>query len=198
MHTIHTVYQRINASTQPSQPYDYTQPNLMDPLHWFSHLSTALNCLELDWWRIYSQFKFTPFAGHNISAPPFLRNNTNDKTETKTTAWCRSQGGCISIYKCIQLKNYKMHQQPNFAPRCTFLIITSLHYTSCMEYCVLLLYSIVTFLCQICFLSPNLGSSQHSRHNSSAIICDWVVSKWAPNWLNFPMKFSKTSLVGAL
>ena len=131
-------------------------------------------------------------------APPFLWNN-NEKTETKTTAWCRSQGGCISIYKCIQLKNYKMHQQPNFAPRCTFLIITSLHYTSCMEYCVLLLlYSIVTFLCQISFLCPNLGSSQHSRHNSSAINCDWVYSKWAPNWLNFPMQFSKTSLVGAL
>ena len=136
MHTVHTVYQRINASTQPSQPYDYS--NLMDPLHWVSHLSAALHCLALDRWRIYSQFKFTPFAGHNISVPPFLQNN-NDKTETKTTAWCRSQGGCISIYKCIQLKNYKMHQQPNFAPRCTFLIITSLHYTSCMEYCELLL-----------------------------------------------------------
>ena len=92
-----------------------------------------------------------------------------------------------------------MQLQPNFAPRCTFLIITSLHYTSCMEYCVLLLlYSIVTFLCQISFLCPNLGSSQHSRHNSSAINCDWVYSKWAPNWLNFPMQFSKTSLVGAL
>ena len=66
---------------------------------------------------------------------------------------------------------------------------------------LLLLILFVTFLCQISFLCieyPNLGSSQHSRHNSSAINCDWVYSEWAPNWLNFPMQFSKTGPVGAL
>ena len=76
--------------------------------------------------------------------------------------------------------------------------ITALHIMFGM---ILLLILFVTFLCQISFLCieyPNLGSSQHSRHNSSAINCDWVYSEWAPNWLNFPMHFSKTSPVGAL
>ena len=76
--------------------------------------------------------------------------------------------------------------------------ITTLHI---MFGIVLLLILFVTFLCQISFLCieyPNLGSSQHSRHNSSAINCDWVYSEWAPNWLNFPMQFSKTGRVGAL
>ena len=76
--------------------------------------------------------------------------------------------------------------------------ITTLHI---MFGIILLLILFVTFLCQISFLCieyPNLGSSQHSRHNSSAINCDWVYSEWAPNWLNFPMQFSKTGPVGAL
>ena len=179
---MHTVYQRINASTQPSQPYDYS--NLMDPLHWVSHLSAALHCLALDRWRIYSQFKFTPFAGHNISVPPFLQNN-NDKTETKTTAWCRSQGGCISIYKCIQLKNYKMHQQPNFAPRCTFLIITSLHYTSCMEYCELLLlfHLLHLYVWHVFYIQISVAHSTQDTTQVQLIVTGYIQSGRQIGWI---------------
>ena len=63
--------------------------------------------------------------------------------------------------------------------------ITTLHI---MFGIVLLLILFVTFLCQISFLCIEYPNLQ----------CDWVYSEWAPNWLNFPMQFSKTSPVGAL